>query len=42
LAAALGVEPVLFPGDHTGFAEVPEAFAAVLRPLLEAPPTAAG
>ena len=34
LAAALGTEPVLFPGDHTGFAEVPEAFAAVLRPLL--------
>jgi hypothetical protein len=42
LAAALDVEPVLFPGDHTGFAEGPEPFAAVLRPLLEAPPAAAG
>lgn len=42
LAAALGVEPVLFPGDHTGFAEGPAAFAAVLRPLLEVPPAAAG
>ncbi|GIG59863.1 hydrolase [Longispora fulva] len=31
LAGALGVEPVVFPGGHTGFAEDPEAFAAALR-----------
>ncbi|ADB30282.1 conserved hypothetical protein [Kribbella flavida DSM 17836] len=34
LAAALGVQPTLFPGDHTGFAEGPEAFAVVLRDVL--------
>ncbi|TWD79154.1 pimeloyl-ACP methyl ester carboxylesterase [Kribbella amoyensis] len=34
LAAGLGVEPALFPGDHTGFAEDPEPFAARLRAVL--------
>ncbi|MFM9372252.1 alpha/beta fold hydrolase [Streptomyces sp. Da 82-17] len=34
LAAALGSEPVLFPGGHTGFAEDPEAFEPRLRKLL--------
>jgi pimeloyl-ACP methyl ester carboxylesterase len=34
LAAALGTEPAMFPGGHTGFAEDPEGFATVLRPVL--------
>ena len=34
LARALGIEPVLFPGDHIGFAENPESFAPALRPFL--------
>jgi pimeloyl-ACP methyl ester carboxylesterase len=34
LAAALGVEPTMFPGDHIGFAEDPERFAARLREVL--------
>jgi len=34
LAGALGTEPVVFPGDHTGFVDDPEGFAARLRPLL--------
>jgi pimeloyl-ACP methyl ester carboxylesterase len=34
LAAALGTEPVLFPGDHVGFAGDPPAFAARLRQVL--------
>jgi pimeloyl-ACP methyl ester carboxylesterase len=34
LAAGLGLEPVIFPGDHTGFAEDPEGFAPALRPFL--------
>lgn len=34
LAGALGTEPEVFPGDHTGFVADPEAFAATLRPLL--------
>lgn len=34
LAAQLGVEPVLFPSDHVGFAEDPPAFATRLRTLL--------
>ena len=38
LAARLGVEPTVFPGDHGGFLADPSGFAAVLRPLL-APPT---
>jgi pimeloyl-ACP methyl ester carboxylesterase len=34
LAAALGIEPTRFPGDHIGFVEDPERFAARLRTLL--------
>ena len=34
LAAALGIEPTMFPGGHTGFAEDPTAFAARLRDVL--------
>ncbi len=33
-AAALGIEPTMFPGDHIGFAEDPEAFAIRLRAVL--------
>ncbi|WP_233513422.1 hypothetical protein [Micromonospora craterilacus] len=36
LAAALGVEPTLFPGDHTGFIDDPEQFATRLRAVLKA------
>ncbi|HLL66652.1 MAG TPA: alpha/beta hydrolase [Micromonosporaceae bacterium] len=34
LAAALGVAPTMFPGDHLGFAEHPERFATRLRSVL--------
>ncbi|MGW6462052.1 alpha/beta fold hydrolase [Streptomyces sp. NPDC055078] len=34
LATALGIEPTVFPGDHTGFADAPEAFADRLRAVL--------
>ncbi|MGP3920620.1 alpha/beta fold hydrolase [Nonomuraea sp. 10N515B] len=34
LATALGLEPTPFPGDHTGFAEDPDRFAARLRDVL--------
>ncbi|MBG0832669.1 alpha/beta hydrolase [Planomonospora sp. ID67723] len=34
LAAALGIEPTMFPGDHTGFADDPERFAIRLREVL--------
>jgi pimeloyl-ACP methyl ester carboxylesterase len=34
LAAALGIEPTMFPGSHIGFLEEPAAFAARLRELL--------
>jgi pimeloyl-ACP methyl ester carboxylesterase len=34
LATALGVQPTVFPGGHTGFAEDPEGFAARLRSVL--------
>jgi pimeloyl-ACP methyl ester carboxylesterase len=34
LAAALDIEPTLFPGDHIGFTEDPEGFAARLRAIL--------
>lgn len=34
LAAALGVEPTMFPGGHIGFAENPDAFATRLRGVL--------
>jgi hypothetical protein len=33
LAALLAIEPVRFPGGHTGFVEDPAAFAARLRAL---------
>lgn len=36
LAAALDLEPTPFPGDHIGFVEVPDAFAARLRTVLSA------
>jgi pimeloyl-ACP methyl ester carboxylesterase len=34
LAAALNVEPTIFPGGHTGFVEDPHAFAIRLREVL--------
>jgi hypothetical protein len=34
LGEAIDVEPTIFPGGHTGFAEDPARFAAALRPLL--------
>jgi len=34
LGAELGIEPTLFPGDHTGFAEDPAAFEPRLREVL--------
>ncbi|MFE5700131.1 alpha/beta fold hydrolase [Rhodococcus koreensis] len=34
LAAQLGVEPTLFPGDHIGFAHDPAAFVTRLRAVL--------
>jgi hypothetical protein len=34
LAAGLGIVPTRFPGDHTGFAEDPDAFARTLRTVL--------
>ncbi|PXY30895.1 alpha/beta fold hydrolase [Prauserella muralis] len=34
LAALLGIEPTMFPGDHIGFAENPDAFAVRLREVL--------
>lgn len=34
LAAALGIEPTRFPGDHTGFADDPEGFVVRLRAVL--------
>lgn len=34
LAQALRIEPVIFPGDHTGFVEDPVAFADHLRSVL--------
>jgi pimeloyl-ACP methyl ester carboxylesterase len=33
-AAALGIEPTWFPGDHTGFVDDPAGFAARLREVL--------
>jgi pimeloyl-ACP methyl ester carboxylesterase len=35
LAAALGIEPEVFPGDHIGFVEDPERFAPRLRAVLQ-------
>lgn len=37
LAAGLGAEPTVFPGDHGGFMADVAAFAAVLRPLFARP-----
>jgi hypothetical protein len=34
LAAALGVEPTMFPGDHIGFVGDPDAFVTRLREVL--------
>ena len=34
LAAELGIEPTMFPGGHTGFAEDPSEFAGRLRSVL--------
>jgi pimeloyl-ACP methyl ester carboxylesterase len=34
LAEELGVEPVLFPGDHGGFGSHPDAFAATLEAVF--------
>ncbi|ALG10425.1 alpha/beta fold hydrolase [Kibdelosporangium phytohabitans] len=34
LAAELGIEPTIFPGDHTGFADDPDGFAPRLRAVL--------
>lgn len=34
LASDLGVEPVPFPGGHTGFADDPAGFAPALKPYL--------
>jgi hypothetical protein len=36
LASALGIEPTMFPGGHTGFAEDPSGFAGRLRSVLRA------
>jgi pimeloyl-ACP methyl ester carboxylesterase len=36
LASALGIEPTMFPGGHTGFAEDPSGFAVRLRSVLAA------
>lgn len=35
LAAALGIEPTMFPGGHIGFTEDPDAFAVRLRAVLK-------
>ncbi len=34
LAATLDLEPTMFPGDHIGFADQPDAFAVALRDTL--------
>jgi len=34
LAAALGIEPAMFPGDHIGFVGDPENFVTRLRDVL--------
>jgi hypothetical protein len=36
LASALGIEPTMFPGGHTGFAQDPSGFAVRLRSVLAA------
>ena len=42
LASALGIEPTMFPGGHTGFAEDPEGFVSRLRAVLRGGPTPRG
>lgn len=37
LATALGIEPTMFPGGHTGFADDPDAFNTRLRTVLREP-----
>jgi pimeloyl-ACP methyl ester carboxylesterase len=37
LAKKLGIEPIVFPGDHMGFAAFAEPFATTLQRVLEAP-----
>lgn len=37
LAAALGIDPTFFPGDHIGFTADPELFATRLRAVLRGP-----
>lgn len=37
LCKTLGIEPVTFPGDHTGLVEHPAAFAHTLRAVLDGP-----
>ncbi|MBM7787571.1 alpha/beta fold hydrolase [Tenggerimyces flavus] len=37
LGAELGIEPTLFPGDHTGFVDNPAPFAKKLREVLRQP-----
>jgi pimeloyl-ACP methyl ester carboxylesterase len=39
LATGLGTEPIVFPGDHTGFVDDPGGFAERLRAVLSAPRT---
>ena len=34
LTTALGAEPTMFPGGHTGFAEDPDGFATRLREAI--------
>ena len=36
LAAEIGIEPMTFPGGHTGFAEDPVAFSARIRDVVDA------
>jgi len=36
LAAALGIEPTMFPGSHIGFVEDPQRFSTRLRAVLNA------
>ncbi|MFC4128270.1 alpha/beta fold hydrolase [Nocardia rhizosphaerae] len=37
LTTVLGADPVIFPGDHTGFVSTPAAFAARLQEVLDTP-----
>lgn len=39
LGSRLNLEPVVFPGDHTGFMDTPEAFASRLTDVLTAGPS---